>query len=146
MRNGNVLYEVGLAHAVRLPEEVPLFRPDSDRLLIDVATVRVNEYAPDEDVAAARQRAVEALQEAIRAADLERQLAVDKVVSSLDAGGYLLLTEMTNDTLEMPIAAGGIDPHRNAVVSRLLDSMVLVTECDKSGVRAESPVAHRDPS
>jgi hypothetical protein len=31
VRNGNVMYEVGLAHAARLPEEVLLFRSDSLR-------------------------------------------------------------------------------------------------------------------
>ena len=32
IRNGNVMYEIGIAHAVRLPEEVLLFRSDSDHL------------------------------------------------------------------------------------------------------------------
>ena len=45
IRNGNVMYEVGLAHATRLPEEVILFRSDSDELLFDVANVRINRYA-----------------------------------------------------------------------------------------------------
>ena len=35
-RNGNVMYEVGIAHACRLPEEVLLFRSDRDDLLFDV--------------------------------------------------------------------------------------------------------------
>ena len=48
IRNGNVMYEVGIAHAVRLPEEVLLFRSDSDSLLFDVANVRVNTYSPEE--------------------------------------------------------------------------------------------------
>src|SRR5688572_24479525 len=39
VRNANVMYEVGLAHAVRLPEEVLLFRSDADPLLFDVAQV-----------------------------------------------------------------------------------------------------------
>jgi len=42
VRNGNVLYEVGIAHAVRLAEEVILFRSDNDPLLFDMANVRVN--------------------------------------------------------------------------------------------------------
>jgi hypothetical protein len=33
VRNANVLYEVGLAHASRLPEEVIIFRSDRDALL-----------------------------------------------------------------------------------------------------------------
>ena len=48
VRNANVMYEVGIAHSVRLPEEVLLFRSDNDVLLFDVANVRVNPYSPEE--------------------------------------------------------------------------------------------------
>jgi hypothetical protein len=54
IRNGNVMYEVGIAHATRLPEEVLLFRSDRQRLLFDVANVRVNCYDPDNDPETAR--------------------------------------------------------------------------------------------
>ena len=47
IRNGNVMYEVGIAHAIRLPEEVLLFRSDSDKVLFDIANVRLNSYDPD---------------------------------------------------------------------------------------------------
>jgi hypothetical protein len=46
-RNANVLYEVGIAQAVRLAEEVLLFRSDSDRFAFDMAGVRVHTYDPD---------------------------------------------------------------------------------------------------
>jgi hypothetical protein len=45
-RSANVMYEVGLAHAVREPHEVILFRSDDERLLFDMANVRVNRYDP----------------------------------------------------------------------------------------------------
>jgi hypothetical protein len=38
-RNGNVMYEVGIALACRLPHEVLLIRDDSDRFLFDVSTI-----------------------------------------------------------------------------------------------------------
>jgi len=47
IRNGNVMYEVGIAHAVRLPEEVLLFRSDGDTLLFDTSNIRVNKYQPE---------------------------------------------------------------------------------------------------
>ena len=37
IRNANVMYEVGIAHATRLPEEVILFRSDSDDLIFDIS-------------------------------------------------------------------------------------------------------------
>ncbi len=48
VRNGNVMYEVDLAQAVRLPEEVILFRSDQDRILFDLSNVRINAYSPDD--------------------------------------------------------------------------------------------------
>ncbi|MEA3323966.1 MAG: hypothetical protein U9Q37_02350 [Euryarchaeota archaeon] len=54
IRNANVLYEVGLAHAIRLPEEVILFRSDEDQLIFDITNVRVNSYDPDTDPSTAR--------------------------------------------------------------------------------------------
>lgn len=38
-RNGNVMYEVGIALASRLPHEVLLVRDDDDRFLFDVSTI-----------------------------------------------------------------------------------------------------------
>lgn len=49
VRNANVLYEVGIAHAVRVPEEVVLLRSDQLRLDFDIAGVRVHSYDPDGD-------------------------------------------------------------------------------------------------
>jgi len=48
VRNPNVLYEVGIGHAVRLPEEVVLLRSDDLRLDFDIAGVRVHSYDPRE--------------------------------------------------------------------------------------------------
>jgi len=48
-RNENVLYEVGIAHSSRLPEEVIFFRSDNDKLLVDLANIRINSYDPDGD-------------------------------------------------------------------------------------------------
>ena len=61
VRNANVLYEVGLAHSVRLPEEVLLFRSDDQQLLFDVANVRVNRYDPDADAGGAREQVARSL-------------------------------------------------------------------------------------
>lgn len=39
VRNGNVMYEVGLAHAVKSPEKVLIVRDDSKRLLFDLSSI-----------------------------------------------------------------------------------------------------------
>jgi len=75
IRNANVLYEVGLAHAQRLPEEVLLFRSDNDNLLFDVANVRVNTYAPDQAPDEARKLISDCVEAALREVDLRRNLS-----------------------------------------------------------------------
>jgi len=45
--NPNVMYEVGLAQAVRLPEEVILFRSDEGERPFDIASIRVHQYNPE---------------------------------------------------------------------------------------------------
>lgn len=93
IRNGNVMYEVGIAHAVRLPEEVLLFRSDRDALLFDVANVRVNSYSPEERPDEARTLVSESIVAALREVDIRRSLAVGRAVESLDFPSWWLLVE-----------------------------------------------------
>jgi hypothetical protein len=44
VRGANVLYEIGLAHSARLPEEVIVVRGDADELDFDISGVRVHRY------------------------------------------------------------------------------------------------------
>ena len=137
VRNGNVMYEVGLAHAVRLPEEVILFRSDKERLLFDVANIRVNEYDPDHDPDAARQKVSQAIIEAIREVDLRKHLAVQHAADSLDFGCWLILMEavVAQDTINHPIIRSMGDALSNAglvnAISRLLALGILTTEYTK---------------
>lgn len=47
VRNGNVMYEIGLAHAMRHPEEMLIIRSDNAPLLFDVANIRIHSYESD---------------------------------------------------------------------------------------------------
>jgi hypothetical protein len=93
IRNGNVMYEVGIAHAVRLPEEVLLFRSDTDPLLFDVANVRANSYSPDDRPEDAKKYLSECIVAALRELDLRRHMAVGKVAELLDFPSWWLLAE-----------------------------------------------------
>jgi hypothetical protein len=90
-RNGNVMYEIGLAQAVRLPEEVLLFRSDNDPLLFDTSTVRVNHYDPDSFPEQARDKVASAILGAFKEVDLRNHLAVRKAVELLDYPSWFLL-------------------------------------------------------
>ncbi len=133
VRNGNVMYEIGIAHAVRLPEEVLLFRSDSDPLLFDVSNVRVNAYSPNEDPEGARKIVTDAIAETLREVDLRKQLAVHAAAHTLDGHSWWALarTLQTGTTKMEPrrslAQALQNDAHNNAV-TRLLQLGALETE------------------
>jgi len=103
VRNANVMYELGIAHACRLPEEVVLFRSDADQLLFDLANVRVNTYEPDKDVRAARDRVSAAAAEAFKEIDLRKLLAVKKGAAGVDAVAFgVLAAAATSDGMSHP--------------------------------------------
>ena len=84
VRNANVMYEVGVAHAVRLAEEVILFRSDDLDLIFDVANVRVHRYDPDGAPEAARQFVTDTMSQCLREIDLKKALAVRQAAECLD--------------------------------------------------------------
>lgn len=126
VRNGNVMYEVGIAQAIRLPEEVLLFRSDHESLLFDVANVRVNNYSPDEKPEEARTLISDSIVAALRELELRRHLAVGRAAESLDIPSWRLLAEtQSGQGVEHPEMttmrqAVGNAP-RAAAISRLLD-------------------------
>jgi hypothetical protein len=96
IRNSNVMYEVGLAHATRLPEEVLLLRSDGDNLDFDIAGVRVHRYDPC-DIALARGQVERLVGDALQSVDLQKSMAVRKGLESLDFSMYLLLQQSLKD-------------------------------------------------
>jgi hypothetical protein len=93
VRNGNVLYKVGIAHATRLPEEVALLRSDNAELLFDVMNVRVLEYDPDQKPDVARNLVADAIVQSLKELELKKSLAVRRTAESLDVHGWFLLLE-----------------------------------------------------
>ena len=127
IRNGNVMYEIGLAHAVRLPEEVLLFRSDTDRLLFDVANVRINSYDPDGNVDEARDKIADSIIESLKEIDLKRSLAIKAAAQSLDfkAWRILSLAAMKNGLQQFPNTLA--NAAANAAITRLLEVGALET-------------------
>jgi hypothetical protein len=133
IRNGNVMYEIGLAHSVRLPEEVLIFRSDSDPLLFDVTNIRINTYDPDGNADEARRKVVYAMIEALKEVDLKRHLAVKAAAQSLDFNSWWVLS--------MAVVKGGVQHFQtrtmgqalgnaanNAAIARLLELGALETD------------------
>lgn len=97
LRNTNVFYEIGIAHAMRLPEEVMLFRSDDGPLLFDVANIRVNRYDPDGDPAKARVQVRDAVTASIREINLTRSLIVQSSAARVDSQAWMALLAAHND-------------------------------------------------
>jgi hypothetical protein len=93
VRNANVLYEVGIAHASRQPEEVILFRSDDAHLDFDVQGVRVHSYRPDDDAKRAENFVVETVIESLRSVESARMVAIRFAAQRLTLGAYTLLLE-----------------------------------------------------
>lgn len=131
-RNGNVMYEVGLAHAIRLPEEVILFRSDNDELLFDVGNIRVNSYDPDGDPDKAMRLVGSTIVEAIKEVELKRNLSVKAAAESLDYTCWDILLQAANKggihppTMKTMGQALGNARHISAI-SRLLELKALKT-------------------
>ncbi len=131
VRSGNVMYEIGIAHAVRLPEEVILFRSDKDRLLFDVANIRVNAYDPDYAPEITIKQISDTLIEALKEVDLRKNLAVRHAVDSLDFPSLNILLQGQGIVKHPQITTMG-DALGNMAninaISRLLDLGILSTE------------------
>ena len=135
VRNGNVLYEVGLAHATRLPEEVTLQRSDNKELF-DVMNVRVLEYDPDGDPKAAQNLVADAIVQSLKELDLRKSLSVRRVAESLDVHSWFLLLEAASvgvvhhaPVKTMRDALGGAT--RRQAIDRLLETGALRAEIVK---------------
>jgi hypothetical protein len=133
VRNANVMYEVGLAHAVRRAEEVLVFRSDDDALAFDLANIRVNHYDPDRDPQAAKKMVATAIQSALDEQNLMQSLAVRRALSRLDARSVAVLLQAMEQgdicvpsTTTMHGVLGSIDYQR--AIDRLLDVGAIVTK------------------
>lgn len=126
VRNANVMYELGVAHASRLPEEVILLRSDSDPLSFDIAPVRVNSYDPDTEPLGARAVVRGLIAGALKEAQAQKLLAVRKGALTLDAVAFGVLgAAATSDGLQPPqlLTARQIlgNVHRHGAIQRLIE-------------------------
>jgi hypothetical protein len=103
-RNGNVMWEVGVAHAFRQFDEVILLRSDQDNLLFDIGPIRVHQY-PRYDLQAARTTVATLIKDRLTAIDLTKSLLVERALRALDPNSLsMLLTKV-------PMTGGTFDLH-----------------------------------
>jgi len=120
IRNANVMYELGIAHAARLAEEVVVVRGDSDALDFDIAGVRVHQYSSNAQDA--RAQVADLLLEAGKSISQRRSVAVRRALRSLDPVMYLILQEVGEIAHPSPTTVGEIlgSLERQGAIQRLL--------------------------
>ena len=134
IRNANVFYEVGLAHAIRQPEEVILFRSDEAELPFNITNIRVNKYDPDHAPEEAIQRVKQALTQALKEIDLQKSLAVNRAADTLDAMSWSILLEAlaAQGVVKHPVIRLKLGAEQDAskvtAIHRLLDLGILSTK------------------
>lgn len=145
LRNGNVMYELGIAHACRQPTEVVVFRSDAEELLFDTAHVRVNSYDPDGDAAAAIVSVRTALLDAAKETDAAKALAVQQAADSLDAVAVTFLLQSMSGGLTHPGMHSGLTMGDiltclpgQAAVSRLLTMGLLRVEYEHGSAKLKT--------
>lgn len=121
VRNANVMYELGIAHAIRRPEEVIVFRSDNDVLPFDIAPVFADTYRPDSGPGASTAAIAQvrgAIERAIGSVDLTRHLIVQRIVDALDVPTFEVLAT------KLPLPFGTI-PSQISLGTAVNDSRLL---------------------
>ena len=124
-RNGNVMYEVGIALACRQPHEVLLIRDDNERFLFDVSTIphkRIDFTNEQQATSQLRQELLGRLREANHVNDARVQMAI----AGLSGGEVNLLKYMASLT---PTTAWGRENEGDVAglvsIPRLLDKQLI---------------------
>ena len=129
-RNGNVMYEVGIALACRQPADVLLLRDDTDRFLFDVSTVP-HMHLDFVDVGKARAALQAELIARIREQNYVADARVRLAVASLSNQELKLLSEL-EATPEGQVrgwnVGGTVLSTYEAAVMRLLDKRLVTLE------------------
>lgn len=96
-RNGNTLYELGLAHASRLPEETLVLRDDDDKLLFDIQTFRVKKYDP-RNIERSKVEIAGHLKSLVANIDRTKSRIIEKTLSLLDDVSLTIIYQMVEQT------------------------------------------------
>ena len=126
-RNGNVMYEVGIALACRQSEEVLLVRDDEEKFLFDVSTVP-HMKIDFTDVTNARRALTEQLMDRLRAQSYVRDARVEKALRALSPAELFVLKDAAKygelQSWGWPKTVG-IDISQMAALPRLLDKQMI---------------------
>lgn len=125
-RNGNVMYEIGLALACRQPSEVLVIRDDHDRFLFDVSTIP-HKHVDFSDTQRAKNELKQELMLRLRERDLLQDARLRAAVATLTAQEHQILNVFSQYGLGQVFWAEQANLATLAALPRLLDKQLLMT-------------------
>lgn len=122
-RNGNVMYEIGIAQTIRPATDIILVRSDTGKIMFDVSHIRITEYDRG-NLVAARKQFAECLTEAVKERKNKKSLLTQRLRDRLDAESMKLMVKVFRrkhnfETFRMP-SPHYTDGERQTAI-RLLD-------------------------
>lgn len=96
-RNGNVMWELGIAHTMRLPDEVIVVRSDNEPSIFDLTQFRAFQYDPDGGPIEAQRYLAQLARDRIRSVDQSRSDYVRRCARALDPGAAAFLMRIPID-------------------------------------------------
>jgi hypothetical protein len=127
-RNGNVMYELGLAHAIRPETDVIVVRSDDAEINFDIAGINIRSY-PDSNLQRAKDLFANYLADALKERDTLMSLIMRKARERLDRGSLNLMWEHGEKAEFQPFAMGKEVPlDQQLALQRLLDLDILRCE------------------
>jgi hypothetical protein len=134
-RNGNVMWEVGIAHTMRLPDEVIMIRSDSDPSIFDLTQFRAFPYDPLR-VVQSRNFIRDLSLDRLRSIDQSKSRYVEQCVDVMDFPAWSLLTQILHTgSMEIPVIRnmGHVmgNMSRLPAINRLLDMGAIKTAFKK---------------
>lgn len=116
-RNGNVMWELGVAHVMRVPDEVIVVRSDNDPSIFDLTQFRAFPYDP-QDVVGSRRMLTAIATDRIRAVEQSASDHVKRCAALLDYTGWMILSNAA--------AGEGIDPPVTKTMGQVLGNMSII--------------------
>lgn len=95
-RNGNVMYELGLAHAIRQSSEIVAVRSDNEMINFDIVGIRIQRYDLI-DVSTTRNQFAQLLNGSLNIIDNTRGLKIQEAIERLDADSLTLISSHAQD-------------------------------------------------
>lgn len=127
-RSANVMYELGLAHAWRLPEEIIVLREDRETLPFDVTAFRVHTYDPNA-VDSSIEQISDLITRALAEIDRAKSIMVKRATMSLDSQclGFI------HDNKGHYFSEKRYEPVLSNIITRLLDLGILLFDTSGGG-------------